>query len=248
MPVESYEGGTVLKLVGEPDTVIAAGTPIAILGAPGEKVEPAGVPATPGEQRRVRRPRGPPAQAGPGLGRGSGQRRAAEGPARPEHRPEARHDLAGVRDAPTWLSSRQGWKSTRSRCADRPSGSSPRRTSTRSRHRRCRAELDGGLSAVALSKNQALAAKTSPGASGRPPIIISHPRCSWTGRWSGGSAPPPRRLEGVGLCPLRLRRLARAAAAPEAERVLQGRPARDRSTRSTSAARWRRGTSSSCRS
>jgi pyruvate dehydrogenase E2 component (dihydrolipoamide acetyltransferase) len=42
MPVESYEGGTVLKIIGVPDTIVTAGTPIAILGAPGEKVSFAG--------------------------------------------------------------------------------------------------------------------------------------------------------------------------------------------------------------
>jgi len=47
MPVESYEGGTVLMLVGEPDAIIAAGTLIATLGEPGEKVEPAGAPRPP---------------------------------------------------------------------------------------------------------------------------------------------------------------------------------------------------------
>ena len=49
MPVESYEGGTVLKILGVPDTIVAAGTPIAILGAPGEKVCFAGA-GTPSEQ------------------------------------------------------------------------------------------------------------------------------------------------------------------------------------------------------
>ena len=49
MPVESYEGGTVLKILGVPDTIVAAGTPIAILGAPGEKVSFAGA-GTPSEQ------------------------------------------------------------------------------------------------------------------------------------------------------------------------------------------------------
>jgi pyruvate dehydrogenase E2 component (dihydrolipoamide acetyltransferase) len=46
MPVESYEGGTVLKILGVPDTVIAAGTPIVILGAPSETVSVArgGIP------------------------------------------------------------------------------------------------------------------------------------------------------------------------------------------------------------
>lgn len=49
MPVESYEGGTVLKILGVPDTIVTAGTPIAILGAPGEKVSFAGA-GTPSEQ------------------------------------------------------------------------------------------------------------------------------------------------------------------------------------------------------
>ncbi len=38
MNVESFEGGTVLKLTAEPDTIVDAGTVIAILGNPGEQI------------------------------------------------------------------------------------------------------------------------------------------------------------------------------------------------------------------
>lgn len=39
MEVESFAGGTVLRLFGEPDTVITAGTLIAVLGQAGERIE-----------------------------------------------------------------------------------------------------------------------------------------------------------------------------------------------------------------
>lgn len=39
MAVESFESGTVLRLIADPDTMVAAGTLIAVLGEPGEKVE-----------------------------------------------------------------------------------------------------------------------------------------------------------------------------------------------------------------
>lgn len=39
MEVESFAAGTVLRLEGEPDAIVAAGTLIAVLGEPGERVE-----------------------------------------------------------------------------------------------------------------------------------------------------------------------------------------------------------------
>ena len=39
MAVESFESGTVLRLIADPDTMVVAGTLIAVLGRPGEKVE-----------------------------------------------------------------------------------------------------------------------------------------------------------------------------------------------------------------
>ena len=39
MAVESFESGTVLRLIADPDTMVVAGTLIAVLGQPGEKVE-----------------------------------------------------------------------------------------------------------------------------------------------------------------------------------------------------------------
>lgn len=46
MAVESYEGGTVLKLLAAPDSIVDAGTVIVLLGKPGEKVVlPSGKPS-----------------------------------------------------------------------------------------------------------------------------------------------------------------------------------------------------------
>jgi pyruvate dehydrogenase E2 component (dihydrolipoamide acetyltransferase) len=39
MPVESFESGTVLKLMAEPDTMVMSGTVIALLGKPGENID-----------------------------------------------------------------------------------------------------------------------------------------------------------------------------------------------------------------
>jgi pyruvate dehydrogenase E2 component (dihydrolipoamide acetyltransferase) len=52
MAVESFEGGTVLKLVAEPDTVIDAGEVIAVLGEAGEQVSEY-APGDAGEISRV---------------------------------------------------------------------------------------------------------------------------------------------------------------------------------------------------
>ncbi len=68
MEVESFAAGTVLRLSGEPDSMIAAGSVIAVLGEPGERPEAGAAgtaPAPPG-----RTPASPPAPAptgAPGL-------------------------------------------------------------------------------------------------------------------------------------------------------------------------------------
>ena len=64
MEVESFAAGTVLRLAGEPDSMISSGTLIAVLGEPGEQppVKP-GVPDGAGSTPVVAPGRSPPAKA-----------------------------------------------------------------------------------------------------------------------------------------------------------------------------------------
>ena len=78
MEVESFAAGTVLRLAGEPESMISAGTVIAVLGEAGERAAPPLRPLPclePGSGRRPRlplpqrpplprRPRPPPARRG----------------------------------------------------------------------------------------------------------------------------------------------------------------------------------------
>jgi len=83
MEVESFAAGTVLRLAGQPDSVISAGTVIAVLGEPGERVPAASGaagPAVPAAAGGAGRP--PP--AGPAESAAS-----APSPARPSAVPPA---------------------------------------------------------------------------------------------------------------------------------------------------------------
>jgi len=62
MEVESFAAGTVLRLEGEPDSMIAAGTVIAVLGEPGQGMEAEG-PPQPGMAKAPDGPVAPPAPA-----------------------------------------------------------------------------------------------------------------------------------------------------------------------------------------
>ena len=88
MDVESYASGTVLRLTVEPDSVITAGTVIAVLGEPGEKLAAAGPlrAAEAAEAARAAQAPSPFSATGASAAEAAS---AAQVPARPARAPSA---------------------------------------------------------------------------------------------------------------------------------------------------------------